>query len=112
MKPTHKDFGKVVLTSAPSKKEALYLAGELVRRKLAACVSVVPRVQSVYRWHGKIENSTEWLLLIKTTRGGFANVCKAIGDLHSYDCPECIALPITGGSAPYLAWLAASASEN
>lgn len=108
MKQTHKDHFTVVLTSAPSKKEALHLAGELVRRNLAACVTVAPRVQSVYRWRGKIENTTEWLLLVKTTRRRFAQVRKAIEELHSYDCPECIALPVTGGSARYLEWLAAS----
>lgn len=112
MKPNRKVQGTVVLTSAPSKKEALYLAGELVGRNLAACVSVAPRVHSVYRWQGKIENATEWLLLIKTTRGRFASVRKAIEELHSYDCPECIALPVTGGSVQYLAWLAGAVEEE
>jgi periplasmic divalent cation tolerance protein len=68
-------------------------------------VNILPRVQSIYRWKGEIESAQEWLLLIKTRADKFPAVRDAIGELHSYEVPECIALEIEDGSLPYLQWL-------
>lgn len=99
---------RMVLTTAGSEEEARKIAHALVERKLAACVNVVPRIASIYRWEGKIEESREWLLLIKIAGEKFAAVRDAIRELHSYDLPECIAINIEDGSAEYLRWIADS----
>jgi len=97
---------RIVLSTAGSEEEARKIAHELVERQLAACVNIVPQIESVYRWQGKIESSREWLLLIKTTAEQFEKVRDAIRELHSYDLPECIAVAIVDGSPEYLRWLA------
>jgi periplasmic divalent cation tolerance protein len=99
---------RIVLSTAGSQDEARKLAQQLVEQQLAACVNIIPHFESVYRWQGKMESSTEWLLLIKTTQEKFPAVRDAIRHLHSYDVPECIALVIEDGSAPYLDWIAQS----
>jgi len=96
---------KVVITTCGSEEEAQKIARELVERRVAACVNIVSPIQSVYRWQGKVESATEWLLLIKTTAEKFAAVRDAIGDLHSYDLPECIMVSIEDGSPEYLKWI-------
>ncbi|HKT88659.1 MAG TPA: divalent-cation tolerance protein CutA [Candidatus Sulfotelmatobacter sp.] len=96
---------RIVLSTAGSEEEARKIARYLVERQLAACVNIVPQIESIYRWQGKIESSREWLLLIKTTAANFSQVRDAIGELHSYDLPECIALSIEDGSADYLRWI-------
>ena len=96
---------KIVLTTTGTKEEAHKIARGLVDRQLAACVNIVPRVESVYRWEGEIEQAEEWLLVIKTTAAAFVRVREAIKDLHSYDLPECVCLAVEDGSAEYLAWL-------
>jgi periplasmic divalent cation tolerance protein len=98
----------VVLVTAPSLDEARKIARGLVEARLAACVNVVPPVESIYRWQGKIENSRERLLVVKTAREIFAEVEAAIRKLHSYTNPEIICLPIIDGSRDYLDWLAES----
>jgi|SRR5580692_2733253 periplasmic divalent cation tolerance protein len=99
---------RIVLSTAGSEDEARRLARHLVEHQLAACVNIVPRVESIYRWQGKVESSQEWLLLIKTSAEKFPAVRDAIRELHSYDLPECIALTIEDGSPDYLQWLADS----
>jgi periplasmic divalent cation tolerance protein len=96
---------RIVLSTAGSADEARKIAHHLVERQLAACVNVIPQVESIYRWQGKIESSREWLLLIKTSSEHFAAVRDAIRELHSYDLPECIALNIEDGSSEYLQWI-------
>jgi periplasmic divalent cation tolerance protein len=96
---------RVVLTTAGSADEARRIAAALVERKLAACVNIVPKVVSVYRWKGKLEEAEEWMLLIKTTAVAFEQVRETIKELHSYDVPECICLSIDDGSPEYLKWL-------
>lgn len=98
----------LVLTTAGSENEARTIADTLVERKLAACVNIVPRIQSVYRWEGKVEQAEECLLLIKTVKAREDQVRAAIRELHTYELPECIAIPIESGSADYLKWLSAS----
>ena len=96
---------KMVLTTCGTKEEAQKMARALVERGLAACVNIVPAIESVYRWQGKVESATEWLLLIKTTAARFEAVRDAIRELHSYDLPECIMLSIEDGSTEYLKWI-------
>lgn len=99
---------RIVLTTAGTKEEAHKIARALVERQLAACVNIVPHVESVYRWEGEVEQGQEWLLLIKTTAKAFAQVREAIGELHSYELPECLCLAIEDGSAAYLGWIGES----
>lgn len=96
----------VVLVTASGRDEADRVASALVEEGLAACVNVVPGVRSVYRWQGQVERSDELLLVIKTARHLLTNLVARVQDLHSYTVPEVVALPIVGGSAVYLDWLA------
>jgi periplasmic divalent cation tolerance protein len=96
---------KLVLTTAGSEQEARKIARALVERRLAACVNIVPQVQSVYRWQETVEEAIEWLMVIKTTGAAFARVRDAIAELHSYELPECICVGIEDGSARYLNWI-------
>lgn len=96
---------RIVLTTAGSREEAQRIARALVDRQLAACVNLLGPIDSIYRWKGQVEEAQEWLLLIKTTAPGFAAVRDAIGELHSYELPECISLEVTDGSPDYLRWL-------
>jgi periplasmic divalent cation tolerance protein len=98
----------LVLTTTGSEDEAMEIAHALVEKRLAACVNVVPRVSSVYCWQGEVEEAEEYLLVIKTSSEIFAQVRDAIKTLHSYEVPECIAVPIVDGSEPYLNWIAES----
>ena len=95
----------VVYVTAGSPEEADRLARSLVDERLAACVNRIKSVQSVYRWHGKVEQSEEELLIIKTSRDRFAALEKRVRELHSYSVPEVIALPVIEGSSNYLKWL-------
>jgi periplasmic divalent cation tolerance protein len=99
---------RIVMSTAGSEDEARKLARHLVEHQLAACVNIVPRIESIYRWQGKVESSQEWLLLIKTTAENFPAVRDAIRELHSYELPECVLLTIEEGSPNYLQWLADS----
>src|SRR5688572_14316814 len=95
----------VVFMTAATREEAGRLAEMLLREKLAACVQIMPEMESVYRWQGKIERQSEVLLLAKTTRAKFDELEREVRALHSYEVPEIIAVPVITGSAPYLDWL-------
>lgn len=97
----------VVFMTAASGEEATRLADMLVGAHLAACVQIMPEMESVYRWEGKVERQPEVLLIAKTTAAKFADLEREVRALHSYDTPEIVAVPITTGSAPYLEWLRA-----
>ncbi len=99
---------RVVLTTCGSAEEAHRIAQELVEKNLAACINIVPQIESVYRWQGQVESATEWLLVIKTTAAAFDRVRDALLHLHSYEVPECIELAVEDGSAAYLDWLTAA----
>ena|SRR3974377_397001 len=99
---------KLVLTTCGSAEEARRLAHQLVERRLAACVNIVPQIESAYRWQGKVETASEFLLLIKTTAAVFDSLRRAIQELHSYEVPECIAISIDAGTSAYLDWMAES----
>jgi periplasmic divalent cation tolerance protein len=95
----------LVLSTAGSETEARKIAEALVERRLAACVNVVPRILSVYRWEGKVERAEEYLLLIKTVAAHEEEMRAAIRELHSYEVPEFISVSVAGGTAEYLKWL-------
>ncbi|HEY6466473.1 MAG TPA: divalent-cation tolerance protein CutA [Candidatus Acidoferrales bacterium] len=96
----------VVLTNCASSKEARRIARALVDKRLAACVNIIATpVESLYRWKAKVEKAREYSLLIKTKRDCFPAVERTIRELHSYEVPEIIAVPVVAGSREYLAWL-------
>lgn len=97
----------LVIANCPDEACANRIALAVVEAGLAACVNLLPRVQSVYRWQGAIESANEVPLLIKTTAGRYTELETAIRELHPYDVPEIIALPIAQGLPAYLDWLAA-----
>lgn len=95
----------VVLSTCATEDEAGRIARRLIERKLAACVNVLPGARSFYRWQGRVENAQEWLLIIKSSRAIFERLRVAIEELHSYQVPEVVAIPIVEGSANYMNWL-------
>ncbi|GFE67584.1 divalent-cation tolerance protein CutA [Chroococcus sp. FPU101] len=97
----------IILVTASSEDEAKMLASTLVSSKLAACVNLVP-IQSIYTWQEQIHSEPEWQLIIKTDLTHFQTITQKIQELHSYDVPEIIALPIVAGSQSYLNWIKAN----
>ncbi len=95
-----------VLTTVANRHDAERIAGELLERRLAACVQVLGPVASTYRWKGTIETSDEWMLFIKSREELYPAIDAAIRELHPYDVPEILALPVAAGHADYLRWLA------
>ena len=103
----------VVFMTAANREEAARLADKLVEARLAACVQILPEMESVYRWQGQIERQQEVLLIAKTTLARFDELEKEVRALHSYETPEIVAIPLANGSKPYLKWLKESvASES
>lgn len=96
----------LIITNCPDEEVANAIALALVEEKLAACVNILPRVHSVYRWQGSVESASEIPLLIKTTAARYAALESRIGELHPYEVPEIIAVPIARGLPAYLNWLA------
>ena len=101
------DF-QIVLSTCADREEAERIAHRLVEQHLAACVHILPGVQSIYRWQGAVESATEVLMVIKTSNARSQEVQSAIASLHSYEVPEYLVLPVLGGSNAYLGWLGAS----
>lgn len=95
----------LVFCTCPDQDEARRIARSVIERRLAACVNILPAVESIFRWEGTIDSASESLLLIKTTAERFAELRDHIAELHSYDVPEVIALPLTAGFDPYLGWI-------
>jgi len=95
----------IVLTTAGSKDEAKRIAQSLVESRLAACVNMINKVESVYRWEDNVQTAEEWLLLIKTTSANFEPVKEAIHKLHSYELPECISVEIADAEEGYMKWI-------
>ncbi|HKE32338.1 MAG TPA: divalent-cation tolerance protein CutA [Candidatus Angelobacter sp.] len=96
---------RIVLTTTGSQEEAQKIARAVVERKLAACVNIVPRIESIYRWQDKVESATEWLLVIKTEAKAFERLRDSIKELHSYELPECVMVEVADGSKEYLGWI-------
>jgi periplasmic divalent cation tolerance protein len=103
---------RIVISTAGSPEEAARIARALVERRVAACVSRLPGLVSVYRWQGAIEEGGEVLLLIKTSQELLAQLEEALRELHSYEVPEFLVLPVAAGSAAYLEWLFSSVQEG
>lgn len=97
----------VVLCTCPDGAPATQLAESLVGERLAACVNRVPGVASCFRWQGEVQHETETLLLIKTTRARLAALTARVRELHPYELPEVIAVPVMGGLEKYLDWVRA-----
>jgi periplasmic divalent cation tolerance protein len=95
----------IVLCTASTEKEALAIAQQLVQREEAACVNMVPMIRSIYRWKGRIWNEAEQLLIVKTTKATLADVIRTIKELHSYELPEILALPVEDGDDNALRWI-------
>jgi periplasmic divalent cation tolerance protein len=102
----------MVLTNLPDLTTAQMLANGLVGQQLAACVNILPEVQSIYRWQGAIESATEVTLLIKTSQYCYPELQQMVARLHPYDTPELIVLPITGGLPAYLNWIAEETKKD
>jgi periplasmic divalent cation tolerance protein len=96
---------RVVLVTVPDADAGCVLARRVVGEHLAACGNVIPGLTSVYRWDGKVQEEPEALVLFKTTEGSLAELEKRIMELHPYDVPEFLALPVTEGHGPYLRWV-------
>ena len=101
----------VVMVTCPNAAVARRLAAVVVKRRLAACVNLVSGIESTFWWKGKLERCREVLLLIKTTVRMFESLRQAVLQLHPYEVPEIIALPVVAGHRPYLRWLASSRSS-
>ena len=95
----------VVFSTCDSEEQAAKIARELVEQKLAACVNILPGARSVYRWKGQIEDTAEWMLIIKSRRDLMDKLRAVIGKIHTYEVPELLAVPVVDGSESYLAWL-------
>jgi len=102
----------VVFCTFPGEKEARQIGAALVEKQVAACVNVLPGVTSIYRWEGKVLEDAEVLAMIKTTRAAYGELEAAILELHPYDVPEVIALPVEAGSAAYLKWVGEETGER
>lgn len=97
-------FALLYITT-PSKEEATSLGRSLLENKLVACVNIIPKMESMYWWEGKIASAKEVVMIAKTTKKLENKVIKYIEDNHSYDCPCVISLPIEGGSKAFLEWI-------
>lgn len=95
----------LILTTAPDQETARLLAKSLVEQRLAACVNILPQATSVYQWKGKLELSDESLLLIKSTRQNYTALEAALRELHPYELPEILAVPVEQGLQGYLDWV-------
>jgi periplasmic divalent cation tolerance protein len=103
--PEARPQARIVLTTAANPEEAARLARVVVEERLAACATLVPGVESVYRWKGEVETASETMLLIKTGRDQLAALEMRLRELHSYETPEFLVLEVESGSPPYLNWL-------
>ena len=96
---------RLCLATCSGEASAQRLAHTLVERRLAACVNIIPRIRSVYRWQGAVHDNPEAQLVIKTTRDRIKDLRQAVDELHEYELPEFIVLAVDGGSSEYLDWV-------
>lgn len=101
-----------VSTTTEKREDAEKIARALVERRLAACVQIVGPIDTTYWWKGKIERNPEWLCLIKSRKALYAELEKAIKEMHPYETPEIIAVPIVAGSNEYLDWIGEETRES
>lgn len=108
MTPEH----QLVLSTCPDAATARTIATALVEQGLAACVNVVPGIESIYRWQGRVEHGNELLLIIKTRSERYAELEQAIVALHPYELPEIVAVPLASGLPAYLGWIDSSLKRD
>ena len=101
----------IVLCTVPSTEKAKDIAENLVAERLCACVNILDQVQSIFRWQAEIQNDPEVLMILKTTQDRYVDLEKRLNELHPYDVPEIIALPIARGTQSYLDWIQAEVSS-
>lgn len=99
---------RIVLTTCGKPEDAERIAQTLLVRRLAACVNILPGVRSLYRWRGKVEEDSELLLVVKTTVAAIQTMKAAIAEIHPYEVPELVVLPIEDGAVSYLDWIGAN----
>lgn len=102
----------LIYITCGSKENATQIATALVEEQLAACVNILPGIESVYRWKGKVESAPEYLLMIKTRREMFGTLRERVCKMHHYELPEIIAVPIVAGLEPYLNWITESVTHH
>ncbi|HEV2852394.1 MAG TPA: divalent-cation tolerance protein CutA [Thermoanaerobaculia bacterium] len=102
----------VVVTTVGTEEQAYLIAREIVARRQAACVNIVPGIRSIYRWKGKICKDGELLLIIKTLEGEFEGVAATIRELHSYELPEILSFSVSHGEQRFLEWIAGSVDKD
>lgn len=102
----------VVLVTCANEEQGVSIARSLVGERLAACVNLVRGVRSIYRWHDQLEDEQETLLLVKTRTRLLARVERRVRELHTYEVPEVVALPVAAGSRPYLDWVLESTAAR
>ncbi len=95
----------LVMTSVGTEQQAVEISEELITRRLATCINIVPCLRSIYRWKGKVCEDTEYLLLIKTPEKLFEQVSSAIREYHSYELPEILAIPVTAAETNFHQWV-------
>lgn len=98
---------RLVFVTAPDAEAAARLGRQLVDERLAACANILPLIRSIYRWQGAVHDEPEALLLLKTREDRVAALQARVGELHPYENPEALAVPVESGPANYLGWLAA-----
>lgn len=102
----------VVITTVGTEEQAYLIAREIVARRQAACVNIVPGIRSIYRWKGKICKDGELLLVVKTLEDEFEGVAATIRELHSYELPEILSFSVVRGERNFLDWIAASVDKE
>ena len=95
----------LIMTSVGTEQQAVEISEELIERRLATCINIVPCLRSIYRWKGKVCEDTEYLLLIKTPLRFFDKVSEAIREFHSYELPEILGFPITNAETNFHEWV-------
>ena len=103
---------RVVLVTAPNAAVAESLVRRLVEEETVACGNVLPGITSIYRWKGAVEHETESLIVFKTTVKGAARLCERVPELHPYEVPEVLVLPVQAGHGPYLDWIADNVNDS
>jgi periplasmic divalent cation tolerance protein len=106
------DAARLVLCTFPSPEKAAEVARTVVGEHLAACANLVPTVRSIYTWQGAVQDETETLAILKTSAARFDALARRLVELHPYEVPEVIAMPITDAHAPYLAWVVAATAAG
>ncbi|MEW6425234.1 MAG: divalent-cation tolerance protein CutA [Bacillota bacterium] len=101
-----------VFTTTEKKDEAEMIARKLLEKRLAGCIQVIGPLTSSYWWRGRIETAEEWVCLIKSKKALYARIEEAIKEVHSYETPEIVAVPVVAGSADYLGWLRSELKEE